>query len=34
MAKSIPRNFSAGIFSTVWFSQQNKRLAKYFPDGS
>ena len=21
-------------FSAVWFSQQNKRLAKYFPDGS
>ena len=34
MAKSIPRNLSAGLFSTVWFSQQNKRLAKYFPDGS
>ena len=34
MAKSIPRNFSAGLFSTVWLSQQNKRLAKYFPDGS
>ena len=22
------------VFSTVWFSQQNKRLAKYFPDDS
>ena len=34
MAKSIPRNFSACLFSTVWFSQSNSRLAKYFPDGS
>ena len=34
MAKSIPRNFSACLFSAVWFSQQNNRLAKYFPDGS
>ena len=34
MAKSIPRNFSACLFSAVWFSQSNSRLAKYFPDGS
>ena len=34
IAKSIPINLSAGLFSAVWFSQQNKRLAKYFPDGS
>ena len=34
MAKSIPRNFFACLFSAVWFSQSNSRLAKYFPDGS
>ena len=34
MAKSIPRNFFACLFSAVWFSQSNNRLAKYFPDGS